>query len=103
MAEPYGSPSSSSSPPSVILFEESFPELLESLEDQGVELEIFLSIQHLSSRPQPTFDTGSSTDLGPESPDNPVQTLENSLTTDGQLGLVIYPPNPLFHPVVISL
>ena len=84
------------------MFEESFPELPESLEDQGVELRIVLRIQPLSSRPPPAFDTGSSIDLGLESLDNPIQTPTNSLTTDGQHGLVIYTPNPLFDPVVIS-
>lgn len=49
----------------------------------------------MSSHPLPTFDTRSSADLGPESP-------ENSSTTNGQLGLVIYPLNPLFNPIVIS-
>ena len=102
MAEPSNSPNSSSSPPFERLSEEPFLELPKSLEDQDVELAIFLSIQPLSSHPPPTFDTGSFTDLGSESPDNLVQTLENSSMTDGQLGLVIYPPNPLFHPVVIS-
>ena len=82
--------------------EELFPEVPESLEDQDVELTIVLSIQPFSSRSPPAFDTGSSTNLGPESPENPVQTLKKSLTTDGHLGLVIYPPNPLFDPVVIS-
>ena len=65
MAKPSGSSSSFSSPPSEILSKEPFPKLPESLEDQGVELEIFLSIQPLSSHPLPTFDTGSSVDLGP--------------------------------------
>jgi len=100
--EPSSSPSSSSSPPSERLSEESFPELPKSLEDQGFELGIVLSIQPLSSHPLPTFDIGSSVDLGSKSPDNPVQTPENSPTTDGQHRLVIYPLNPLFDPVVIS-
>ena len=102
MVEPSGSTNSSSSPPSEILSEESFPELPESLEDQGVELGIFLSIQPLSSHPSPTFDTRSSVDLGSQSPDNPIQTPKNSLTTSSQLGLVIYPLNPLFDPILIS-
>lgn len=102
MVEPSGSPSSYSSPLSERLSEEPFPELPQSLEDQGVELGIVLSIQTLSSHPSPTSDTRSCADFGPESPDNPVQTPESSLTTNGQLGLVIYPLNPLFNPVVIS-
>ncbi len=65
MAEPSNSPNSSSSPPSERLSEEFFPELSESLEDQNVELAIFLSVQPLSSCPPPTFDTGSHVDLGP--------------------------------------
>ena len=64
MVEPIGSPSSSSSPLSERLSEEPFPELLESLEDQGVELRIILSIQPLSSHPPPTSDTGSPFDIG---------------------------------------
>ena len=72
MAKPSGSPNSSSSPPSERLFEELFPKLLESLEHQGVELEIVLSIQTLSFHPPPTFDIRSSIDIGPESPHNPV-------------------------------
>ena len=83
MVEPSGSPSSSSSPPPERLSEELFPELLESLEDQGVELGIVFSIQPLSSFPPPTSDIGSLADLGPKSPDKPIQTLESSLTTDG--------------------
>lgn len=102
MAEPSGSPISSYSPPSERLSKELFPELPKSLEDQNIELAIFLSVQPLSSRPPPTFNSGSSTDLGPESPDNLVRTPKNSSTTDGQLGLVIYPPNPLFDVVEIS-
>jgi len=102
VVEPSGSHNSSSSPPCERLSEEPFLELPESLEDQDVELAIVLRIQPLSSHPLPTFDTGSSTDPYLESPDNPVQTPENSPTIDGQLGLVIYPPNPLFDPVVIS-
>ena len=72
MAKPSGSPNSSTSPPSERLFKEMFPELPASLEDQDVELTIVLSIQPLSSRPLPTFDTGSFVDLGPESLDNPI-------------------------------
>ena len=102
MAEPSSSPSSSSSPASERLSVDPFLELLESLEDQGVELGTVLSIQTLSSRPLPTFDTGSTAELGPESQDNPVQTPKDSPTTNGQLGLVIYPLNPLFDPIVIS-
>ena len=103
MVEPFGSPSSSSSPSSERLFEEPFPELPESLKDQYVELAIFLSIQPLSSHPPSTFDNGSSADLGPEYLDNPIQTPENSRTSDSQHGLVIYPPSPLFDPILISL
>ena len=102
MAEPSGSPNSSSSPPSERLFEKLFCELLESLRDQNVELIIVLSVQPLSSRPPPTFDTESLAELGPKSLDNPVRTPKNSLTTNGQLGLVIYPSNPLFDVVEIS-
>ena len=47
MAEPFGSPSSSYSPLSERFSEEPFPELPESLEDQGVELGIVLRIQPL--------------------------------------------------------
>lgn len=103
MAKPYGSPSSSSSPSSKTLSKEAFPKLLESLEDRGVELKIILSIQPFSSHPPPTSDIGSLADIGPESLENPVQTPESSLTTDGQLGLAIYPLNPLVALVVISL
>jgi len=103
VAEPFGSPSSSSSPPSERLPEEPFPELLKSLEDQGVELGIVMSIQPLSSRPPPTSYSRSPADFGLESLDNPIQTPKSSPTTDCQLGLVIYPPNTLFGPVVISL
>lgn len=102
MAKPSGSPNSSSSPLSERLSKELFPKLLESLEDQNVELAIVLSVQPLLSRPPPTFDSGSPADLGLESLDKPVRTPENSPTTDGQLGLVIYPPNPLFDVVEIS-
>lgn len=103
MAEPSSAPSSSSSPPSERLSEDPLPILLESLEHQGFEIRTVLSIQPLSSLPPPTSDTGSPTDIGPKSLDNPVQTPESSPTTDGQFGLVIYPLNPLFDPVVISL
>jgi len=103
MAEASGSPNSSSSPLSEILFEESFPKLLESLGDKNVELTIVLSVQPLSSRPPPTFCSGSSDDLGLESPENLIRTPENSPSTDDQLGLVIYPLNPLFDVVKISL
>lgn len=102
MVEPSDSPSSTSSPPSKIFLEEDFPKLPESLEDQGVELGIILSIQPLSSCPLPTSNTRSPADFGLESLDNPIQTLEISLTIDSQLGLVIYPFNPLVNPVVIS-
>lgn len=61
-----------------------------------------MSIQPLSYRPPPTSDTGSLFDIGLKSPDNPFQTHESSPTTEGHLGLVIYPPNPLFDPIVIS-
>ena len=101
MAEPTGSPSSSSSPLSERLSEEHFLELPQSLEDQGVELGIVLSIQPLSSRPPPS-DTGSLSNIGPESPNNPIQTPESPPTSEGQLRLVVYPLNPLFDPVVIS-
>lgn len=83
MVEPSSSPYSSSSPLSKRLSEEPFPKLSESLEDQNVELTIVLSVQPLSSHPPPTFDTGSPVDLGLQSPDNPVRTLDNSSTTDG--------------------
>ena len=71
MVEPSGLPHSTSSPPSGRSSEENFPELLQSLEDQGVELGIVLSIQPLSSRLPPS-DTGSPYESGPESPDNPI-------------------------------
>ena len=102
MAEPSGSPNSSSSPPYEILSKESFPELSKSLEDQNVELIIVLSVQTLSSHPSLTFDSGSSGDLCPESSDNLVRTPENSPTIDDQLGPIIYPLNPLFDAVDIS-
>jgi len=102
VAEPSGSPSSSSSPPSERLPKEPFLELPESLEGQGVELVIVLRIQPLSLLPLPTSDTGSLADFGLEFSNNPVQTPESSPPTDSQLGLVIYPPNPLFDLVVIS-
>ena len=102
MAEPSGSPSSSSTPPSERSSEEPLPELSQSLEDQGVELGIVLSIQPLSSCPPPPSDTGSLTNIGLESLDNLIQTLKSQLTPDGQLGLVVYPLNPLFNPVMIS-
>ena len=82
MVEPSGSPISSSSPLSERLSEDPLPELLEPFEDQNVELTIVLSVQPLSSHPPPTFDSGSSIDLGPESLENPVQTLESSPTTN---------------------
>lgn len=88
MVEPSGSPNSSSSPPSERLSEEPFPELLESLKDQNIELAIVLSVQQLSSRPPPTFNIGSPAYIGPKSLDNPIRTPENSPTTDSQLGLV---------------
>ena len=103
MDEPSGSPISSSSPASERLSEEPLPKLSEPQEDQNVEFMIVLSVQPLSSRPPPTFDSRSSVDLDPESLNNLVQTPENSSTTDGQLGLVIYPLNPLFDVVEISL
>ena len=103
MAEPSSLPHSPSSPPSERSSGEDFPELPSSLKDRGVELGIVLSIQPLSSRPPATLDTGSSTDISPESSDNPVQTPESSPTTNSQLGLVMNPPNPLFNLVVISL
>lgn len=102
MAEPSGSPISSSYPPSKRLSEEPLPELSEPFVDQNVEFMIVLGVQPLSSHPLPTFDLGSSVDLDLESLDNLVQTQENSPTTDVQLGLVIYPPNPLFDTVEIS-
>lgn len=73
------------------------------LRTKYVELAIVLSVQPLSSHPRPTFNLGSSTNISPESLDNPVQTTENFPTTDDQLGLVIYPSNPLFHTVEMSL
>lgn len=57
----------------------------------------------MSSRPPPTFDSGSSTHPSLESPDSPVRSRKNLPTTNGQLGLVIYPANPLFVVVEISL
>ena len=72
MAEPSGSPISSSPPLSERLSEEPLPELLEPFEDQNVELAIVLSVQPLSSSPSATFHSGSFADLGPESPDNPI-------------------------------
>jgi len=77
MVEPSGSPSFPTCPPSERLLEESFSELPESLEDQGVEPGVILSIQPLSSRPLPTLDTGSLTNFVPESPGNPIQTPES--------------------------
>lgn len=56
----------------------------------------------MSSHPPPTFDSGSSVDLGPESSNNHVRTTENSPTIDDQLGMVIYPLNALFDIVEIS-
>lgn len=103
MVEPSSSPSSSSSPLSERLSEEPFPELPESLEDQGVELRIVLSSQPLASCPPPAFGIGLSADFGLGSLDNPIQTPKNSPTIDNELGQVIYPPNPLFDLVVISL
>jgi len=75
MAEPSGSPNSSSSPLAKRLSEEPFPKLSESLEDKNVERAIILSVQPLSSHPLPTFDSRSSTNISRESPDNPVQTM----------------------------
>ena len=72
MVEPSRSPNSSSSPPSKILSEGPFPELPQSLEDQGVELGIVLSIQPLSSRPPPLSDIGLLSNIAPESLDNPI-------------------------------
>ena len=101
MVEPTGLPSSSSSPLSERLSKEPFPEFPQSLEDQGVELVIFLSIQPFSSHPPPS-DTGSLSDIGPKSLDNPIQTPESPLTSEGHLGLVVFPLNPLFDSIVIS-
>ena len=83
MVEPSGSPSSSSSPLFERLSEEPFLEFLQSLEDQGVELGIFLSIQPLSSRPPPPSDIGSFSYIGLESFDNPIQTAKSLLTPEG--------------------
>ena len=77
MVEQSGSPSTSSSPPPEILSEEPFPELLQSLEHQGVELGVIMSIETLSSRPPPLSDIGSLFDIGPKSLDNPIQTTES--------------------------
>lgn len=77
MDEPSSSPSSSSSLPSERLSEEPFPELPELDEDQVVEFGIFMSIQPLSFCPPPPSDTRSLSDIGLESPDNPIQTLES--------------------------
>ena len=93
MVEPFGSPSSSSSPPFEIL-PESFHELLESLKDQGVEIGIVMSIQPLSLLPLPSLETRSSANLGPNSLENLIQTPKSSPTTDGHLGLITYPLNP---------
>ena len=71
MVEPTGSPSSSSSPLSERLSMEPFLEVPQSLEDQGVELGIVLSLQPLSSHPPP-LDTQSLSDIGLESLDNPI-------------------------------
>ena len=101
MAEPTSSPRSYASPLSEIFSEEPFPELLQSLEDQGVELGIVLSIQCLSSHPPPS-NTGSLSDISPKSVDNLIQTPESLPTLEGQLGLVLYPTNPLFDSIVIS-
>ena len=76
-------------------------ELPVSLEDQGVELRIVLSIQPLTSHPLPTSDTGSPVELGPKSLDNPVQTLKSFPAIDSQPGLIIYLNNPFFDPIVI--
>jgi len=72
VAEPSGSPISSSSPPFERLSKEPLLELSKPLEDQNVELAIVLSVQPLSSHPPPTFDSGSSVGLDPESQDNPI-------------------------------
>ena len=101
MVEPLGFPSSSSSPLSERSSEEPFPKLPQSLEDQGVELGIVLSIQPLSSHPPLPLDTRSLSDIGPESLDNPIQTPKSVPISEGQLGLVVYPLNPLFDPIVI--
>lgn len=74
----------------------------QSLEDQGVELGIVLIIQPLSSC-RPPSNIGSLSNIGPESLDNPIQTPESLPTSEGQLGLVVYPMNHLFERIVISL
>ena len=84
------------------LFKEPFPELPPPLEDQGVELGIFLRTQNVSSRRPPPSDTGKLSDIGPEYLNNPIETPESQPTTNGQLGLVVYPLNPLFDPISIS-
>ncbi len=71
MVQPTGSPSSSSSPPFERLSQEHFPKFPQLLQDQGVELGIVLSIRRLSSHPPP-LDTGSLSNIGPESPDNTI-------------------------------
>lgn len=82
MAKPTSSPSSSSCPLSERLSEEPFPKLSKSLEDQGVELGIVLSIQPFSPRPPP-LDTGSLSDINLESSANPIQTPESPPTFEG--------------------
>ena len=72
MAKQTGLPSSSSSPLSKRLSKKPFPELPQSIEDQGIELGIVLSIQPLSSHPPHPLDTGSISKIGPKSPDNPI-------------------------------
>lgn len=89
MAKPLSSPRSS---PSLSDTEGSsqgvHPELPQSLEAQGFELGIVPSIQHLASHPLP------SNYLSPQESD-----LE---TPRSPQRFVLYMPNPLFDPVVIS-
>lgn len=61
-----------------------------------------MSIQPFSSHPPPPSNTRSLSDIGPESLDNSIQTPKSQPTTDDQLGLVVFPLNPLFDPIVIS-
>jgi len=90
MVEPSSLPHSSSSPPSGRSSRETFPELSQSLEDQGVELGIILSIQPLSSHAPPS-DTGSPYESSSKSHHNTIQTSKISLTFDSPQGLVIDP------------
>lgn len=93
MVEPSGLSRSSSSPPSGRSSRETFPKILQSLENQGVELWIVLSIQPLSSHLPPS-EYRSPYESSLESPDNPIQTLESLQTFNNLQRLVSYPPDP---------